>query len=100
LCCGANIDSTLLGRVIESGLASSGRAHVVRLRTRDVPGTLVRIAQVLADTGCNILDIDHHRQGWKVPVGFVEVEILLETRRAGDTQEVDRALAAAGFELR
>jgi hypothetical protein len=33
----------------------------MRLRTRDVPGTLVRIAQVLADTGCNILDIDHHR---------------------------------------
>lgn len=100
LCCGANIDSTLLTRVIEAGLANSGRAHALRLRTRDVPGTLVRIAEVLAAQGCNILDIDHHRQGWKVPVGFVEVEILLETRRAGEGAAVDRALRAAGFEVR
>ena len=97
--CGGNIDLNRLERVIESGLAHAGRYHAVRLRTRDQPGTLARITELLSRRGTNILDIFHHRQGWKVPVGFVEVEILVETRGASEGPELDRELTDAGFEV-
>ena len=76
---GGNIDLNQLGRLIESGLAEQGSIHAIRLRMQDVPGELYRCVSVLADTGCNILDVQHYRGGWRVPVGSVDVEILIET---------------------
>lgn len=96
---GGNIDLNQLGRLIESGLAEQGFTHLVRLRMRDVAGQLYRVVSVLAETGCNILDVQHYRGGWRVPIGFVDVEILIETRRAGQGPEVDELLQARGFEL-
>ncbi len=97
--CGGNIDLNLMARVIERGLSDRGRYRALRLRTRDVPGTLLRITLVLGDHQANILDIAHHRQGWKVPVGFVEVEILAEVRSAAVGDELAAGLKRAGFEL-
>lgn len=97
---GGNIDLNLLARIIESGLARAGRSHLVALRCPDVPGQLARILEVVVGEGANILDVQHYRAGWKVPLGSVDVEILLETRRAGDGERIDRALAERGFELR
>ncbi|QDU68597.1 threonine ammonia-lyase [Engelhardtia mirabilis] len=97
LMCGGNIDLTLLTRVIESGLAKAGRYHRIRLRTADVPGVLQRITSVLTQLQTNIVDISHQRQGWKVPVGSVDVEILVEVRDGDQGPLVDEALRAAGF---
>jgi threonine dehydratase len=99
LLCGGNIDLNLIARVIESGLSNSGRYHRVRLRAQDVPGTLQRITTVLTGCDVNILHIDHHRQGWRVPVGKVDVELLLEVRGPEDGVAVDRGLRAAGFQV-
>lgn len=98
LVCGGNIDLTLLTRVIESGLAKGGRYHRIRLRAADVPGVLERIAGVLSQHQVNIVDISHHRQGWKVPVGSVDVEILVEVRDEGVGEVVDAALRRSGFD--
>ena len=97
---GGNIDSNLLARIIESGLSDAGRYHLVRLRLADVPGELARIVAILAESKCNILEVQHYRAGWKVPVGSVDVEILVETRRSGQGVEIDRALTLNGFEPR
>jgi threonine dehydratase len=97
---GGNIDLHLLGRMIESGLANEGFYHLTVVRLRDAPGELHHIVDVLAETRCNIVDVVHHRAGWKVPVGFVDVEVLVETRHHGQGAEVDALLAARGLEVR
>lgn len=97
---GGNIDLNLIARIIESGLASSGRTHSLRLRVTDVPGQLAGVLDILAETQCNILDIQHYRAGWKVPVGFVDVDILVETRRAGAGAHVEEMLRRRGFDVR
>jgi threonine dehydratase len=94
---GGNIDLNLLARIIESGLASSGRYHLVRLHLRDVPGQLSRVLDTLTEAQSNVLDVQHYRAGWKVPLGFVDVEILVETRRAGDGAQIDAKLRERGF---
>jgi len=95
---GGNIDLNQLARLIESGLANAGATHLVELRVRDVPGELHRVLGCLAETRCNILDVQHYRAGWRVPVGFVDVAVLLETRHAGQGAEVEAMLRARGLE--
>lgn len=97
LACGGNIDLTLLARVVELGLAHAGRTHRMRLRVPDQPGQLERIGAVLRRQGANILDIQHHRGGWRVPLGFVDVELLVETRGREALAELEAALAQEGL---
>lgn len=96
---GGNIDLNLLARFIENGLAHAGRYHLLKLRLADAPGELSRALALLGEAQCNVLDVQHYRTGWKVPLGSVDVEILVETRRADDGREVERRLAQSGFEV-
>lgn len=97
---GGNIDLNLLARLIESGLAAQGATHLVRVRIPDVPGQLYQVLGLLAETRCNILDVQHYRAGWQVPVGFVDVEVLLETRHAAHGREIEALLRSRGFAVR
>ncbi len=102
VCClvsGGNIDLTLLARVIESGLANTGYYHLLKLRMRDAAGQLERVVSVVATHGGNILDIQHYRAGWKVPVGYVDVEILMETRAPEEGAAIEAALTERGIEV-
>jgi threonine dehydratase len=96
---GGNIDLNQLARLIESGLANAGRYHLVRVRMPDLPGKLHDALGLIAESRANVLDVQHYRAGWKVPVGFVDVEILVETRHAKHGADVDAALRARGFEV-
>jgi threonine dehydratase len=96
---GGNIDLNQLARLIESGLASSGATHLLEVRVPDVPGQLYQVLGCLAETRCNILDVQHYRAGWQVPVGFVDVEVLIETRHPGQGAEVEALLGSRGFAL-
>ena len=97
---GGNIDLNLLARLIESGLAAQGATHLVRVRVPDVPGQLSQVLGILAGTRCNVLDVQHYRAGWQVPVGFVDVALLLETRHPAQGREVEELLRSRGFTLR
>lgn len=97
---GGNIDLNLLARIIESGLAQSGRTHAIALRLPDIPGQLARVLEVLTEQQCNILDVQHYRSGWRVPLGAVDVEVLVEVRRAGAGALLDAALRERGFDVR
>ncbi|MSR60949.1 MAG: threonine ammonia-lyase [Planctomycetes bacterium] len=96
---GGNIDLNQLARLIESGLAAQGATHLVAVRVPDVPGQLYAVLGILAETRCNILDVQHYRAGWQVPVGFVDVEVLIETRHPGQGAEVEAVLAGRGFRV-
>jgi hypothetical protein len=41
-----------------------------------------------------------HRAGWEVPVGYVDLEILIETRDAKEGAVLDEALRRRGFDVR
>ena len=97
---GGNIDMNLLGRLIESGLANQGFYHPVQIRLKDAPGQLQTVLEALTETESNIVDIQHYRAGWRVPVGYVDVEILLETRRADQAHDIEARLRAFGLDVR
>ncbi len=94
---GGNIDLNFLARLIECGLAAQGATHLVEVRVADTPGQLYQVLGILAETRCNILDVQHYRAGWRVPVGFVDVAVLIETRHPGQGAEVEERLRSRGF---
>jgi threonine dehydratase len=95
---GGNIDVTILGKIIERGLAADGRLCRIGVRISDRPGELARLASVIASTGASIKEIDHDRSFGPADVASVYVWCILETRDAAHVQQVYDAMKAAGIE--
>ena len=49
--CGGNIDSTVLGRVIERGLAADGRLIRFKVTVMDRPGGIAELSRLLCSLG-------------------------------------------------
>ncbi|MFT4647953.1 MAG: threonine dehydratase [Glaciecola sp.] len=96
---GGNIDLSMIGRLIESGLARRGRLTSIRLRMVDEPGSLRRMLEAMESENANVLDVRHDRAGWKVPIGSVEVEVLIETRSADAGPAIARHLSEMGYDV-
>ncbi len=96
---GGNIDLSTIGRLIESGLARRGRLTSIRLRMVDEPGSLRRMLEAMESAHANIRDVRHDRAGWKVPIGTVEVEVLIETRSADAGTTIAGQLAQMGYDV-
>jgi len=95
---GGNIDPLLLVRVVEHGLAGAGRYLVLRVVLPDQPGELLRLVDVIAVQGINIISVDHHRAGSMVGINKTEVRLTLETRGPSHRAEVVTTVQAAGFD--
>ncbi|WP_127793966.1 threonine ammonia-lyase [Agromyces sp. LHK192] len=95
---GGNIDPLLMQRVIAHGLAASGRYLTVRLGLPDRPGQLVRVAELLAGTHANVVEVMHTRHGRGLQISEVEIDISVETRGPEHRAEVVEVLRRAGYE--
>jgi threonine dehydratase len=95
---GGNVDINLVARVIERGLTRAGRYARLHVRLVDKPGQLTQVLDVLASRRVNILDVEHNRAAWRVPIGSVDVEMLLEVRDGAHAREITQLLRAAGFD--
>jgi threonine dehydratase len=94
---GGNVDINMLARVVEHGLMQAGRYFSLTVGLDDKPGQLALLATLFADTGANVLSVAHHRFGIDLPVGRVQVVLLLEVRNRDHANEVASALQRAGF---
>ena len=94
---GGNVDPLLLSKVIRHGLLAGGRFLSLHVRIPDRPGELARMLGVLAGTGGNVLDVEHHRTGRGLHLDEVEVWVQLETRGPEHSGQVSAALAQAGY---
>jgi threonine dehydratase len=86
-------------RVLRHGMAAAGRYLSIRLRIPDRPGELARLLGLLADSGANVLDVEHLRLGPKLHLDEVEVGLQLETRGPDHCDDVLGRLRAAGYPL-
>jgi threonine dehydratase len=96
---GGNIDVHLLDRIIEKGLAQTGRVIRFGVLLRDVPGALATLCNLVAQYHANILHIIHERAAKDIPIGFSKVILVLETRGPDHIQEIKKGLREKGFSL-
>ncbi len=97
---GGNIDVTLLSRIINRGLARSGRLIKLNVLLPDKAGVLSELLGIVSDREANVLDIRHERLSLELPIDFVEVELLLETRDREHSEEIIRALVHKKYKLK
>lgn len=97
---GGNIDIHLLDRILEKGLARTGRLLRLEVLLRDVPGALAELTSLVARNQANILHIFHERTARDVPLGFSRVVLTLETRGSDHVRQVRKGLKDYGYEMK
>jgi threonine dehydratase len=97
---GGNIDVNLIARIIEQGLIQDGRLSRFSVVISDRPGALARLAQRIADTGANILQIGHTRGFGHMAIGETEVELIVETTGAEHIEQIFEALRSEHFKFK
>lgn len=96
---GGNIDLNLVSKVIERGLSARGRLIRISCIVPDRPGTLLRLTNIIAEKGANVLDVKHDRVRAGVRMSETAIEFLLETRSASHAEELQEAFRAAGARI-
>jgi threonine dehydratase len=89
---GGNIDLMFLGKAVRHGLEASGRFAKYTVLVPDQPGNLADVLSTLAGAGGNVLQVEHHREGFGLPFGKVEIEISVETKDADHASRIAAAL--------
>ena len=95
--CGGNIDTTMLGRIIQRGLAADGRLCRFSAHISDRPGGLAGFTQLLAEQGVSVIDIAHDRVFGGDEIASVSVECKVETRDQDHIDALKRRLEDEGF---
>ena len=97
LICGGNIDLTILGRVIDHGLAADGRIWRFTTRVSDRPGGMAKLTAAIADAGASVMEIVHDRSFSGPDVFSVMVIVTVETADRDQGIALRQRLSAAGF---
>lgn len=97
--CGGNIDPRLLSAILVRDLIREGRLARLRVRMRDIPGQLVKIAQCIAEHGGNIIDVNHHRLHTNLPAKGTYCDLDVETRDVARLELIVDDLRSRGFEV-
>jgi threonine dehydratase len=96
---GGNIDSRVLASVLMRGLVRDARLVRLRVTMPDVSGSLAKVAQLIADAGGNIVEVQHQRIFGTASVRSPEVEFLVETRDSEHTRALVRSLEDKGIRV-
>lgn len=75
LLCGGNIDTSILGRCLDRGLAIDGRLVKFHATLSDRPGGIAELCRILATIGVCVKDIIHERAWLSDDVFSVRVSL-------------------------
>lgn len=96
---GGNIDVTILSRVINRGLISSGRSADLSVWIPDRPGALAGFTAIVAEQGANVVSIQHDRNGLDDAIDSCRVRVNLETRDLEHIEQIEKALRERGYRV-
>ena len=96
---GGNIDILTMSSLLDRGLYSRGRLFCFSVKLKDTPGQLVKIAQILAEVGANVVKLDHNQFKALDRLRHVALEITVETNGHEHIKQVEQALEGHGYEV-
>ncbi len=95
---GGNVDVSLVSRTIEHGLVAAGRRVRFITTLPDRPGVLAKLLQTVANARANVISIEHHRLAQSLVLGYVEVQLEVETRDHAHIELLCEHFRALGYE--
>ena len=98
---GGNIDVVTISSIINRGLISRGRIMCFSVELPDKPGQLVKVAQILAEHGANVIELVHNQfKALDRYSNKVALEVTVETNGHSHIKHIIEALEDNGFEVR
>ena len=97
--CGGNIDTTVLGRVIDRGLSADNRLCNFYATVSDRPGGIGKLTLLLGELGASIKDIYHERAWLHTSVDQVQVKCVVELNGREHRDAVKRGLLEKGYKI-
>ena len=96
---GGNIDVTILSRVIERGLLTSGRTCNLCIELMDKPGQLQKVSTIIAALGANVISVHHERASETKDINGCFLRLVLETKNYEHIKQIVLSLEAEGFKI-
>lgn len=96
---GGNIDILTMSSILDRGLYSHGRLFCFSVKLKDTPGQLVKIAQILAELGANVVKLDHNQFKALDRLRHVALEITVETNGHDHIKQIQSTLESYGYQL-
>ena len=94
---GGNIDVTILSRVINRGLVTSGRRSELHLELLDRPGELTHVSSIISRQGANVVHVNHTRGNVHNDINACFLHITMETRDFKHFEQICVALRESGY---
>lgn len=96
---GGNIDLNIVSDIINRGQIQRGRLCELSVTVPDVPGSLSRLTQVIAEHKANVLEVHHDRIRHGLNLKETRIEFVLETTSHDHIKQIIAALEKAGARI-
>jgi threonine dehydratase len=96
LVCGGNIDLNIVSDIIQRGQIQRGRLCELSVIVPDIPGSLSRLTQILAENRANILEVHHDRVKQGISVKETRIDFVIETTSHEHIETIRQCMAKAG----
>jgi len=97
---GGNIDFTVIDRIINKGLMTSGRVGIFEATLDDIPGSLHSLTGLISARRGNIMNISHDRITGNLPIGKTRVVFIIEVRGKEHLEEILSDMRKKGFDIK
>lgn len=99
LVCGGNIDLNIVSQVIQRGQIQRGRLCELSVIVPDVPGSLSRLTQVLAEQRANVLEVHHDRIRNGLGLKETRIDFVIETTSLQHIESIRQSLTQVGAQI-
>lgn len=96
---GGNIDLNIISQVIQRGQIQRGRLCELSVIAPDVPGSLSRLTQVLAEHRANVLEVHHDRIRSGLNLKETRIDFVIETTSLQHIEIIRKALIQLGAKI-
>ncbi len=96
LVCGGNIDLNIVSDIIQRGQIQRGRLCEMSVIVPDIPGSLSRLTQILAENRANILEVHHDRVKQGINVKETRINFVIETTSHAHIETIRQCMAKTG----
>lgn len=94
---GGNMDMLTISSLINTGLVSRGRLFCFCVEVPNIPGQLLKLAQILCEVGANVVNLEHNQFKAMNRLKNVAVEITVETNGYEHIQKIKNTFEENGY---
>ena len=95
--CGGNIDSKILSSILMRDLVRAGQITTLTITMPDKPGQLNIISSICANSGANVLQVEHSRFAMDLSASVAKLDITIETQNQTHLKEIIELIRKNGL---